>query len=72
VTVRAPLQQDAGTTPAASAAGCGEEPANAAGEITVQALRESFPQWRIFWQVGCCATFGVSVVASLGMSVCAS
>jgi hypothetical protein len=52
VTVRAPLQQDAGTTPAASTAGCAEEPANAAGEITVQALRESFPQWRIFWQAG--------------------
>ena len=52
MTVRAPLQQDAGTTPAASTVGCGEEPANAAGEITVQALRESFPQWRIFWQAG--------------------
>lgn len=22
------------------------------GEITVQALRETFPQWRIFWQFG--------------------
>jgi hypothetical protein len=31
---------------------CGEESANAVGEITVQALRESFPQWRIFWQAG--------------------
>jgi hypothetical protein len=52
VTVRAPLQQDAGTTPAASTAVCGEAPANAAGDITVHALRESFPQWRIFWQDG--------------------
>ena len=51
--MRAPLRHDTGTTPAASAAGRGEEPAAAvAGEITVQALRESFPQWRIFWQAG--------------------
>lgn len=53
------VSDGAGTAPAgrrddtsASAAGCDEEPANAAGEITVQALRESFPQWRIFWQAG--------------------
>jgi len=51
--VRASLRHDTGTTPAASAAGGGEKPAAAvAGEITVQALRESFPQWRIFWQAG--------------------
>jgi hypothetical protein len=52
VTVRAPFEQDAGTTPAASTVGFGEKSANAVGEITVQALRESFPQWRIFWQAG--------------------
>ena len=51
--MRASLRHDTGTTPAASAAGGGEKPAAAVvGEITVQALRESFPQWRIFWQVG--------------------
>jgi len=50
--VRAPLQHDTGTTPAASAGGRGEESADAVGEITVQALREAFPQWRIFWQAG--------------------
>ena len=51
--MRASLRHDTGTTPAASAAGGGEKPAAAvAGEITVQALRESFPQWRIFWQAG--------------------
>ena len=52
MTVRAPFEQDAGTTPAASAVGFGKESAYAVGEITVQALRGSFPQWRIFWQAG--------------------
>ncbi len=51
--MRASLRYDTGTTPVASAAARGEEPAAAvAGEITVQVLRESFPQWRIFWQAG--------------------
>ena len=53
MTVRALLRQDAGTTPAASAVGRGEESADAvAGELTVHALRESLPRWRIFWQFG--------------------
>jgi hypothetical protein len=40
--------------PAAGAAGGhGEEhAAGVVGEMTVQALRESFSQWRIFWQLG--------------------
>ena len=53
MTVRALLRQDAGTTPAASAVGRGEESADAVvGELTVHALQESLPQWRIFWQFG--------------------
>jgi hypothetical protein len=52
--VRAPLRRDTGTTPAAGAVGSrGEEHAAAVvGAMTVQALRESFSQWRIFWQAG--------------------
>ena len=53
MTVRAPLRNDREIMPAASAAGYrGEEPATTVGGITVQGLRESFPQWRIFWQSG--------------------
>jgi len=51
VTVQALPRRDAGTTPEASTVGRDEESADA-GKITAQALRESFPQWRIFWQAG--------------------
>jgi hypothetical protein len=49
--VGAPLLPDAGTTLAAGSRD-GEDAPAAVGAITVQALRESFSQWRIFWQLG--------------------
>jgi hypothetical protein len=32
----------------------GERESAAIGGITVEALREAFPRWRIFWQAGLC------------------